>query len=307
MIASIFCALTSVVIFLTARLRLPTSYAFIIVFIFAFCTSSWSTSSRALWQHGPSMLMLSYAVYFLLREKKNKSSLYHIAIPLALALIIRPTNAIPIFFISLYIFINHRHEFLKYLLVATPFAIIYFAYNLSIYGDIFPSYTQLNSVFYSNNFMEALAGNIFSPSRGLFIYSPILMLSILGFIRFFPSKNNLFSSLEFLLLIIIFCHWIIISSFPHWWAGHSYGPRFFADMIPLFMYPIILVFEEINSLKAKKRAVILMAIAPLVIFSFYVNYKGAYIHAVYEWNSIPNNIDSDPSRLWDWTDSQIFR
>ncbi len=23
---------------------------------------------------------------------------------------------------------------------------------------------------------------------------------------------------------ILLLHWLIISSFPHWWAGHSYGP-----------------------------------------------------------------------------------
>ncbi len=306
-IASFFCALTAVVIFSIARLRLPTSYAITIVFIFAFCTSSWSISSRALWQHGPSMLMLSFALYLLLKENKEGSALHYIAIPLALAFIVRPTNAIPILFISLYILINYRHAFLKYLLVAAPFAIVYFTYNISIYGDMFPSYTQLNRVFYATNLMEALVGNLISPSRGVFVYSPVLILSIYGFIQFFPCKNDMFNSLVFLVLVIIFCHWLLISSFPIWWAGHSYGPRFFADMMPLFMYPIVLVFEKIISLQTTKKLVILVAIAPLIMFSFYVHYKGAYIHAVYEWNVTPTNIDSDSDRLWDWNDSQIFR
>jgi len=57
-IASIVVALTTVIIFLIAQLFLSKRYSLLITFIFGFCTSSWSVASRALWQHGPSMLML---------------------------------------------------------------------------------------------------------------------------------------------------------------------------------------------------------------------------------------------------------
>ncbi len=127
--ASLFCAGTAVVIFLIAGFRLPTAYSLLVVFIFAFCTSSWSTSSRALWQHGPSMLMLSFVLYLLIIAKKNRNYICYLAVPLSLAFIIRPTNAIPVFFISLYVFIKYRQYFLKYLLLALPFALLYFAYN----------------------------------------------------------------------------------------------------------------------------------------------------------------------------------
>jgi hypothetical protein len=306
-IASFIGALTSVVIWLIARIRLPVSYAGVVVFIFAFCTSSWSVCSRALWQHGPSMLMLSCSIYLLLIQDKEGSSVHFMAIPLAFAFIIRPTNAIPVFFISFYIFVNYKHAFMKYILVAAPIAIVYFGFNMSIYGKILSNYYSPDRVFHLSRFMEALAGNIYSPSRGLFIYSPILLVSLYGFIRFFPNKNNLRNSYILLFLIIIFCHWLLVSSFPHWWAGHSYGPRFFADMIPLFIFSVILVFEQIAVQKPIKQAVILLSITPFLIFSFYVHYKGAYIHAVYEWNITPTNIDADPGRLWDWNDMQMFR
>lgn len=56
---------------------LNTRYSLLTVFIFAFCTSAWSTGSRALWQHGPSMLMLSAALYLILsaREKPHYNSI----------------------------------------------------------------------------------------------------------------------------------------------------------------------------------------------------------------------------------------
>ena len=59
-IASIIVALTAVMIFLIAEAlcrNIPLSV--LVVCIFSFCTPAWSTASRALWQHGPSMLMLT--------------------------------------------------------------------------------------------------------------------------------------------------------------------------------------------------------------------------------------------------------
>ena len=68
-IASIIVAITALFIYLIARLYLDRKYSLLITFIFAFCTSAWSTASRALWQHGLSMLMLSIALYLILLAK----------------------------------------------------------------------------------------------------------------------------------------------------------------------------------------------------------------------------------------------
>lgn len=303
-LASFFCSLASVLMFLVAKTRLSTTWSIVIVIIFSFCTANWSTSSRALWQHGPSMLMLTWALLLLLNKKQ---SIYLVAIPLSLAFIIRPTNAISIIFISLYIFQNNQNQFGKYIITAIPFSLGYFVYNLSTYNSFFPNYTQLRRVFHFNNFFEALAGNLISPSRGLFIFSPILLLAIWGFIKYFPKKAMMQNSLVFFIVLIIISHWLLISTFPTWWAGHSYGPRFFSDLMPLFMYPIILVFENITAIEGVNKITLFVVIFLLTISSLYFNYKGAFSYSVYEWNSSPNNIDSNPDRVWDWSDSQIFR
>ena len=58
-IASFLVALTAVFIYLVVRRFLAQLPALLLVGVFAFCTSSWSTASRALWPHAPSMLMLT--------------------------------------------------------------------------------------------------------------------------------------------------------------------------------------------------------------------------------------------------------
>lgn len=304
-IASFYCALAAAFMFLVCRLFLPKKHALIVVFIFAFCTSCWSTTSRALWQHGPSILMLLIAMYVLLKYEFHKSkNLHFIAIPLALAFIVRPTNAIPIFFISVYIFLYYRDYFIKYLLVSLPFAVMYFFYNYSIYTQLFSNYSQPDRVFHMKNFFEALGGNIYSPSRGLFIYSPIFLLSIFSFIR---NKSSRYRPILMLFLLIIVSHWLLISSFPHWYGGRSYGPRLFADMIPFFMFPIVIWVKQFIDYPFAHQLRAMVLILPLLSFSFYVHYKGAYIKAVHDWNIAPTKIHDDTDRLWDWEDMQIFR
>ncbi len=250
-IASFFCAATAFFIFLIASSKLPLPTAFLVVFIFSFCTSSWSTSSRALWQHGPSMLMLSITIYLVTLEDNVKGIIKYAAIPLAIAFIVRPTNAIPIFYLTGYLLINHRRQVFSYLLILLPFALAFFVYNIFIYSSLLPSYFSPDRVFHMGVFYEALAGNLVSPARGVLIYSPIFILGIVWIIKNY-SKLTI-SSPPIYYVAILISHWIMISSFPHWWGGHSYGPRFFADMVPFFMYFSILFFIDFNELTIKKK------------------------------------------------------
>ena len=93
-LASFIIALAAVVIFLTARLFLPAAGAVVLALLFAFATPAYSTASRALWQHGPNMLMLATAVYLFARAGSRASLLQWTAVPLVLAYFIRPTSII---------------------------------------------------------------------------------------------------------------------------------------------------------------------------------------------------------------------
>ncbi|MCF8131455.1 MAG: hypothetical protein K9N10_23355 [Deltaproteobacteria bacterium] len=195
---------------------------------------------------------------------------------------------------------------MKYLLLSFPFAIAFFSYNYFLYGKFFSKYYMTDRLFVGNNFLEALLGNILSPSRGLFIFSPIIILFVFGFTKCLFSSNNL--KLDILFITIIVCHWLLISCFFPWWGGHCYGPRFFADIIPFFMYFLCIFFENVITFSRPKKALSFAIIIPLMAFSFYINYKGAFSRAVYEWNVMPTEIDAkNTDRLWDWNDIQFLR
>ena len=71
LIASVVSALICVVVYFTGRIFLGRWQSLILVLIAAFCTSVWSTTSRGLWQHGPSILMLSTALFLILAAEKK--------------------------------------------------------------------------------------------------------------------------------------------------------------------------------------------------------------------------------------------
>lgn len=305
LIASIIMVLAVVVMYGIARLFLPRFRSLVLVFIFAFCTSAWSVASRALWQHGPSMLMLSLALYLLLLARQRPRLAQFASLPLALAYIIRPTNSLSVAVLTLYVLIVYRRYFLPYLgwalCVAVPFGLL----NLSVYHSLLPTYYSWFQEFSTSTFFEALAGNLISPSRGLLIYSPVLIFSIVGLVLKF--RRQTWTKLDTALLAIIGLHWITISIWPIWWAGWSVGPRIFSDMLPYLMYFMIPVFEALSKWTRHTQVLTVTGLTVTIAFSFFIHDRGANAAEVLRWNTQPLDVDQFPGRVWDWHDVQFLR
>ncbi|HXI03807.1 MAG TPA: glycosyltransferase family 39 protein, partial [Candidatus Saccharimonadales bacterium] len=305
LIASFFGAVTAVLVYGIARIELDRKRALVICMIFAFCTSAWSTASRALWQHGPSMLMLSAALYLLLLARKRPRLAQYASLPLAYAFVIRPSNAVSIAFLTIYVLIEHREIFVRYvawsLVVAVPFAV----FNWRVYGGLLPPYFSPERIGWHGRLPEALAGNLVSPARGLFVYSPVLLFALWGIATAMRRKPA--DRLAWALASIVFLHWIVISSFPHWWGGHSYGPRLFTDMLPFLAFFLIPVVARLGTPRGARGALATALFVALASFSLAVHFRGATSMEVYEWNGSPSNVDSHPERIWDWSDPQFLR
>lgn len=309
-IASIIIALASLFIYLISRLALDVKYSILCVFVFAFCTSAWSTGSRSLWQHGPSMCLLTISLYLLLLAKHKPKHegwiLRIVSLPLAFSYVVRPTNSIPILIVTLFIFIRYRKHFLPYCLWSMIVAIPFLVYNLLLYHSMLSPYylpkSQLRGTPY---FFEALAGTLFSPARGLFIFSPVFLFAIYGVIL--KIKHKRITILDYSLLLMIFLHWVIISSFPVWWGGHCFGPRYFSDIIPFFLYFLIPVFQEISKSRSRKNICILVFLLCIIAISFFIHYEGVTSLGPFVWNFDPVDVNHEPSRLWDWHDIPFLR
>ena len=71
---------------------------------------------------------------------------------------------------------------------------------------------------------------LFSYQKGLFVYTPIYLIAILGIIPFY--KENKFQAFSLLLFLSIIIY--VLSSWWCWFYGGSFSTRVFVEFLPLF-------------------------------------------------------------------------
>jgi len=305
--SSIVVAIVAVFTYLVGRKsRLTGLASLFLAFIFAFCTSAWSTGSRALWQHGPSMLCFAITLYLIILAQERPSLIQYISLPLAFSYVIRPTNSIVFVILSVFVLVRYRSVFWHYvawsLVVAVPFVL----YNLAVYHALVSPYYMPGRIGVHPNFFLALAGNVMSPARGLFVFTPVFLFSIAGVLLNY--RENGLRALDIALCAIMVLHWIVISSFPHWWGGYSYGPRMFSDMTPFFTFFLVPVITKFRfSGQGIKRTVLVCLFILSTGLSLGIHMRGATSNGTMLWNRYPLSVDEHPERLWSWRDLQFLR
>ena len=310
-IASFFIALAAVAVYATARRFLPAPAATLLALVLAFATPAWSTGSRAFGEHAPSMFLIALAIYLLLAANDRPSLIPYLGLVVAVAYAVRPTNALLVILASIYVLKHYRRWFRRYLLWALPVAAAFIAYDLSVYHGLFsPYFSQRPWSMLSTNlarrFAVSMAGQLVSPSRGLFVFTPMLLFSVYGMYRAWRDRWQW--ALSRYLIIWVVAHWIVVSLFVEtWWAGHSYGPRFFTDLMPVFVFFLIPPMQAWLSAASGGRRATAAVFLVLVGASLFIHARGAWSLEAQNWNGVPTDVDSDPGRLWDWSDPQFLR
>jgi hypothetical protein len=270
----------------------------LVVFLHSFCTIIFSTVSRGLWQHAGSILLLSILLLFIVLNKKSLFILS--ALPLFFSYAVRPTNLLPIFFLGLIFIYLLREKSIGFIFLGGLILSFFYLFNYFEMGNLLHPYYDFRKVQGSNTFYEALAGNLISPARGLFIYSPIFLFSFLGI--YYKWKEETLSLFDYAIFLTVLFHWVLVSRNLNWWGGHCYGYRLLSDMIPFFVFYLIFFLKYAN-LKSPIFALFILSI----IFSLFINFQGANRMETYYWNLQPSNIDENSFRLWDWKDAPFLR
>ncbi len=293
--ASLLCALSAMVMFGVLKESVNVKWALVGTVAYAFGTTVFSTASRAMWQHSPSVLFLALLLLALTRLHNGKHWYVLAGVFVAAAYTVRPTNSVSVLLVTLFILYKHRDAALYYFAGAASIAIPFLTFNLVMFDAILPPYfaaSRLGSPF----FLEALAGNLISPSRGVFVFSPFLL-----FILQPSNTSDRQRSLLRLLYLIVGLHLIIISLFGHWWGGHSNGPRFFTDMMPFMVYATITTIHQ-----TRHRFVLILFFAAVMV-SILIHTNISVKQASQNWNAAPVNIDNYPERIWSWRDAPFLR
>jgi hypothetical protein len=178
-------------------------------------------------------------------------------------------------------------------------------YSWHNFGHLLPNYYQASRLGFQT-FWEALAGNLISPSRGLLIYVPVLFLVAFLLLRY--RKVIVKRRLAFCGAIVAAVHLFTISGFEHWWAGHSYGPRYWTSLVPWFVLLAVFALRALQTdsvrgaaWKTETASVVLLALLGVLIHA-----RGALAEETRLWNARPYDIDLRAGRLWNWTYPQFL-
>ncbi len=127
--------------------------------------------------------------------------------------------------------------------------------------------------------LQGLYTLLLSPERGLFVFSPILLLALFGIVPFLQKEKELGN----MALFSIFTTMLVYASYSDYAGGWSFGTRFFIGILPLIM-PFLA--QAVQSYL--KKIVFLLFFIVFTIGSFFINTLGALTSQV-----IPSPIESE--------------
>ncbi|HTQ07109.1 MAG TPA: hypothetical protein VMI54_24800 [Polyangiaceae bacterium] len=299
MLIEVGCAALLVLI---ADLYLSWGWALLVSALFWFGTSFASSQATALWSHDFAAFFALLALYLALApfERFRRGGLL-VGLCLFLAYFCRPTLALLTPFLLLYLWWRRRSWVFDCGLTVILGLAAFMSFSQYEFQELLPAY-YLPERLSNPEFWKALYANLVSPSRGIFVFSPLLALPI-----FFASgaRRALAGRLPTMLLAIAWpvSHVIAISQFPHWWGGFSFGPRLATDMLPGAFILLCLAVE--GALRAGSRW-LAPTLGVLGLASVAINTgQGLNNPATIEWVS-PPSIDDEPERLFDWGDPQFL-
>ncbi len=269
--AALIAAFSVLFLFLALCYVTPTSWAAVFSLVYALGTCTLPISSQALWQHGPSQFFLTLMLYFFTRGEKDDRYIPWGSFALSASIAMRSSNALIALPISVLILLRYRRQWLRAALLFLPPVSLAGAYYLSVFGAPLPAFENIEmdllSSFRQIPFFEGFYGVLFSPARGLFFFSPVLLFSVAGAISAFKTRHALTMSVAVGSLLVI----MLVSKWFFWWGGHCYGPRLLADLAPLLCFCLHPLTDILT-----RRRLLMCAFVFLVLVSFAIQLLGAF-------------------------------
>ena len=150
--------------------------------VFALATPTWSVSADSLWTHGPSQALLLIGLWLV-----TKDAYLWAGLPLGLTILCRPHLAVAVASIGLILAVMHRRTSIVLKLGCFP---LLAATGLVLYNrEIFGTWSVLGG--YNGDHLRAtgvgpavfivnVLGALISPSRGILLLTPFLLLLVPG-------------------------------------------------------------------------------------------------------------------------------
>jgi hypothetical protein len=291
----------SVVVFHLLCRRMVPRAAGLATILYAFGTCLWSVASQALWMHGPATFWVCAGLLALLPPQGVVLSFRRAVVAgfcLGLAVLTRPSTAFfPLATGALWLLQRRWRPLTGLGVGGMGPLLVYLAMNLALHGDAIRGGYAGDNWTTQPPLWLGLGGLLIAPSRGLFVYSPALLLAPLGLlaVRRDDGVRPLLVAWAGAagLTVLLYARW------HDWRGGWCFGPRFLCEVMPILCLLFALGYETLSSRWGRGAAV------SLVVLSVAVHLVGVFgYNAYYSWQE--RHGDADEGRcLFALRDTQI--
>lgn len=309
--AAFIAALFILLVFLVAAEMLPTSWAVAVALLVAFASPAWSSLSRGLWTHTWLVVLLTAAILHLVRHPDDADAPNGVLLAtlLSWAFFTRPTAALAIIAVGIYLWARYRRQAMLYGITGLLWGTLFVVWSWVSYGRILhPYYFLLTEarLVDDTTFPVALAGTLISPSRGLLVFCPWIL--VLGWLLWRYRRHVRRRGLASVAATLCLLHLLLVAASPRWWGGWSYGPRLQSDVLPWLALLMVLSLDawmrDERSRGAASRKLEVVGLALTVFLGCALHAPGALSQRTSMWNKIPQ---SEQARaVWDWSDPQFL-
>lgn len=300
--AALFETIAALLLWSVMRRFASARWALVLVLLYWMGTSVRTISSQALWQHAGVHLALAFALWLTLHERVSIRRELIAGIVMGFGVAVRQTTAVialglarlpwwPIAAVRL----SASAVFAIGVLVG---ALPLFIYNAIAFGSPFEQ-GYGDKPFHLQTLWPGLYGLLLSPSRGILVYEPWIVFGFAGFalawMRFGLIALRLRGlAIAWLVLLALYANYL------EWWGGRVFGPRFLDDLAPAVVVAIAWGISQGLLSRAWQR-VVFWATAGWSLLLFNV---AAFVYDPNKWDTVPVNVNFDPSKLFDWADPQ---
>jgi len=302
--AATFIAALSATLLLFLLKRLVTNFwAWCFTLIYALGTETWSISSQALWQHGPGELAIVGALLGLaywLKHRTSAAALWMCGASAACGLIFRQTNILllPALLVALLLSKATVAEHLRLWSLPLLGGLMIASYNLYVLRHISGGHT-VNGL--NGSLLGGFAGILFSPGRGLFIYTPVAIFAVCALLPRAAAARAKHAPLLAACVVFVVLDSIVVAKWGVWWGGYCWGPRLLTELAPPLTVLMAIGVSAIDRPWPRR------AFAVLALYSISIQAIGAFFYPKGHWDTQPKNVNEASARLWDWRDNPIAR
>ncbi|MFB3787442.1 MAG: hypothetical protein ACE15F_13840 [bacterium] len=313
---ALYTALSVLVMYLTLKRLTAPEGAMILSSAYGLGTALWPIAAQSLWQHGPSVFWWTVCLYGLVRAVEAETGRgftgYAALSGLAAgcAVLCRTVNGIGAAGLCCGMTARYGRRAWVFTVPAAALSAALISYNVALFnswkgGDsvlhaLHWELDRMVGISWSTPLSVGLPGQLISPSRGIFVFSPFLLFALWGMAEAWRKPGPVWRLIAWSIPIPVLM-WVVFGKYIVWWGGNShYGPRYQIETYPFLMLYLAAVWDRLAARRGLRGIFYV-----LLAYSLLVQGIGAFCYPS-DWAVSPVDITVDKGRLWDWANNQIW-